>query len=129
MTKQILKDVKPCPCGQTPKELFITNVNSGTKYAYVYGSCCSQWEVEFRTEYRDADSDECMQLAIEAWNEAPRFNIEPLLEIAEAAMKAHDSFYTVVIDAEQSAPASVRYLSKKISELGEALNKVDLDRG
>ena len=62
--------LKPCPCGQTPKQLFIAD--NGSKWAYTYGDCCNDWHIEFRTFYNPIDSDECMDLAVEAWNCAPR---------------------------------------------------------
>jgi len=67
-----MSDLLSCPCGKTPKELFIADAGQGGKWAYVYGDCCSVWEIEFRTEYYGLDSNECMKLAIEAWNDAPR---------------------------------------------------------
>lgn len=65
-------EIKPCPCGETPEELYISDAGQGGKWGYVYGDCCSIWEVEFRTHYNDLDSDKCMQLALEAWNGSPR---------------------------------------------------------
>lgn len=67
-----MTDLKRCPCGVIPKELAITGNSNFVKYAYVYGDCCGEWEIEFRTQYKDLESDECMALAIKAWNEAPR---------------------------------------------------------
>ncbi len=58
--------LKSCPCGQTPKKLFISE--NGSKWAYACGDCCNEWHIEFRTFYKPIDSDECMKLAIEAWN-------------------------------------------------------------
>lgn len=64
--------IKPCPCGKTPKKLYIHDTGQGGKWANVNGDCCGEWEIEFRTGYHSYDSDECMALAIAAWNEAPR---------------------------------------------------------
>lgn len=61
---------KPCPCGQIPDSLGIESHDS--KWAYVFGNCCSGWHIEFRTNYTKLDSPECMEYAIEAWNQAPR---------------------------------------------------------
>lgn len=36
------------------------------------GDCCGEWSVEFRTQYKPADSPECYALAVQAWNDAPR---------------------------------------------------------
>ena len=63
--------LKPCPCGRTPNSLGISTGNS-CKYAYTYGSCCGEWNVEFRTNYHDLDSPACMELAIKAWDNTPR---------------------------------------------------------
>jgi hypothetical protein len=64
--------LKPCACGHTPKELLISDANQGGKWAYVAGDCCGEWELEFRTSYFPLDSQECMDAAIERWNQAPR---------------------------------------------------------
>ena len=62
--------LKKCPCGKTPTELGITDWNS--KWALVYGQCCGEWMVEFRTQYEDTGCAKCMEYATLAWNEAPR---------------------------------------------------------
>lgn len=64
-------ELKACPCGKTPKLLGIQE-GSTVKWAWAYGNCCSDWNVEFRTGYKPTDSDECMEYAIEAWNSAQR---------------------------------------------------------
>ena len=61
-----------CPCGNTPNELGIMDANQGGKWAYVVPACCSEWLIEFRTNYEALDSAECKFLAREAWNAAPR---------------------------------------------------------
>ena len=63
--------LKPCPCGKIPEELCIDGDRT-YKWAYVYGSCCGEWNIEFRSGYNDANSKQCMDLATEAWNKAPR---------------------------------------------------------
>ncbi|MCP4475366.1 MAG: hypothetical protein GY821_12540 [Gammaproteobacteria bacterium] len=63
--------IKPCPCGETPKTLCIEQ-GSSSKWGMVYGTCCSDWNVEFRTKYFDTDTDECMKQAIKQWNLAKR---------------------------------------------------------
>ena len=62
--------LKSCPCGETPKSLLL--VDNGVKWAYATGNCCNEWHVEFRTGYNKLESDECMALAVEAWNLATR---------------------------------------------------------
>lgn len=65
-------DLKRCPCGQDPKDVSIYNPNQGGKWASVVPDCCGEWMVEFRLNYEDPDSSEAKQLAVEAWNNAPR---------------------------------------------------------
>ena len=67
-----MSELKKCPCGKTPIELWITDAGQGGKWANVEGGCCGEWMIEFRTQYNDLKSGECMKLAIEAWNDAPR---------------------------------------------------------
>lgn len=61
-----------CPCGEIPDSLGIISDQDRPKWANVTGNCCSEWEIEFRANYCPTDSEECMQLAIAAWNNAPR---------------------------------------------------------
>ena len=61
-----------CPCGAVPQMLGIMDTGQGGKYKSVMGSCCGEWMIEFRANYHADDSLECMELAIEAWNRAPR---------------------------------------------------------
>ena len=61
----------PCPCGKAPDSLTIVPSN-GYKHAFAVGDCCGEWHIEFRTNYALLDSPECMALAQEAWNDAPR---------------------------------------------------------
>lgn len=63
-------NLKPCPCGKTPNSLLLAD--NGVKWAYVFGDCCNEWNIEFRTMYNPIDSEACMELAIEAWNSATR---------------------------------------------------------
>jgi len=67
-----MSELKKCPCGETPSKLWITDAGQGGKWAHVAGMCCNEWMIEFRTEYNGLDSDKCMELAIENWNEAKR---------------------------------------------------------
>ena len=68
-----MQKLKPCPCGKTPETLHIAD--NGSKWAYVSGNCCNGWSIEFRTQYNRIETDECMALAIEAWNEAERSSL------------------------------------------------------
>ena len=65
-----MQNLKPCPCGKIPNSLLIAD--NGVKWAYAFGDCCNEWHIEFRTAYNPIDSDECMSLAVEAWNIANR---------------------------------------------------------
>ena len=69
---EVMKSLAPCPCGQIPKKLFIIDSGQGMKWANVCGDCCGEWSIEFRTLYKPFESNECMDLAIKAWNDAPR---------------------------------------------------------
>ena len=64
-----MTDPLPCPCGKTPTGLYVTETRS-VKWAFVYGECCGDWHIEFRTNY--TEGDELMKHATEAWNNAPR---------------------------------------------------------
>lgn len=76
------KELKPCPCGKTPDRLGISDGGQGGKYHFVAGDCCSEWMIEFRANYKPLESDECMALAIAAWNASPRAATPP----ADAAL-------------------------------------------
>lgn len=64
--------LKPCPCGKIPENLNVSHENSTPKWASVTGDCCGEWEIEFRNDHNDVNSKECLDRAIEAWNNAPR---------------------------------------------------------
>ena len=63
--------LKSCPCGATPDALHISG-EVKAKWAFVSGSCCGEWSIEYRNNYADLSSPEAMELATTAWNEAPR---------------------------------------------------------
>ncbi len=67
-----MEELKPCPCGKPMDYLCIAYNGQGSKWANVGGNCCGMWSVEFRTQYHAIDTEECMELAKEAWNAAPR---------------------------------------------------------
>jgi len=68
-----IENLRPCPCGETPEELILVEGSSAGS-AFVSGSCCDEWLVEFRTRYYDltADNPEMEKRMVAAWNAAPR---------------------------------------------------------
>ena len=67
-----MKDkLKPCPCGRTPDNLYITDGDT-CKWAWVSGDCCGEWSIEFRTKYHQLHTKECIELSIKGWNTAGR---------------------------------------------------------
>lgn len=81
-----MTELKPCPCGAIPtalSALFVMDGDQGGKYAFAYGSCCGEWHVKFRTDYKDIASSECVEKAIAAWNLAPRNMPDVQARIAE----------------------------------------------
>ena len=67
----MMEELKPCPCGKTPTKLHIAGYER-EKWQQVYGDCCEEWMIEFRSGYEMNDSPKLMQYATEAWNDAPR---------------------------------------------------------
>lgn len=80
-------EIKPCPCGETPKELGLNYNGQGSKWATAVGTCCGEWEVEFRTGYEALDSEKCMEYALEAWNRAPRAELDVVTGTKHCAEK------------------------------------------
>jgi len=66
MTEKLNK----CGCGEIP-EYLMTESGSSCKYAFVCGSCCNEWSIQFRSTYT-RDDDKLMELATTAWNNASR---------------------------------------------------------
>ena len=67
-----MSELRECPCGRPIDDIIITENGLGGKWAWVSGNCCGEWSIEFRTNYLNINSDECRQLAVAAWNYAPR---------------------------------------------------------
>lgn len=63
--------LKPCPCGEIPTDL-VPSEPYPQKWTRISGNCCQEWEIEFRAHYHEHDTPEFKELAIEAWNGAPR---------------------------------------------------------
>lgn len=62
--------LEPCPCGEIPKDIGIEDDGYPHRWMYAYGTCCSRWNVEFKSYYMQGE--ELKKIAIEAWNNAPR---------------------------------------------------------
>lgn len=65
-----MNNLKPCPCGQTPKKLNIVR-EKYSKFIYASGTCCGFWEIEVRVGTNE-DYDEVYRIAVAGWNAAPR---------------------------------------------------------
>ena len=63
-------ELKKCPCGKTPKSIGSYQSGGGYKWAFAHPSCCGEWNIEYRTQY--SSGEELLELAVEAWNNAPR---------------------------------------------------------
>lgn len=61
-----------CPCGKIPTAIGIYGDNQVQKWAFAVPDCCGEWMIEFRSNYLHPESAECKELAIRAWNDAPR---------------------------------------------------------
>ncbi len=68
--------LKPCPCGQTPKELCLEEGHT-SKRAWASCEFCGEWNIDFRTNYKGLASPECRELANLSWNRAPRLQEIP----------------------------------------------------
>jgi len=64
--------IKPCPCGKTPIELYVVDSGQDVRWAQAYANCCGEWIIDFGTKSSPLDSEECMEYALKAWNDAPR---------------------------------------------------------
>jgi len=62
-------ELKKCPCGKTPDDLFILEGET-FRWRKISGNCCDYWTVEARINGKT--EDETKQQCVEAWNDAPR---------------------------------------------------------
>ncbi len=78
-----MSELKPCFCGKIPDCLDIADTGQGSKWALAVPGCCGEWSIEFRTNYLDFKSDDCMKLAVEAWNDSPRgyLSLDDVIEV------------------------------------------------
>ena len=66
-----VQKLKVCPCGETPKNLYIAS-DLPAEIAYVVGNCCSAWYVKVNTDWRARRDKKLIALMEKAWNGAPR---------------------------------------------------------
>jgi len=64
-------ELKKCPCGKVPDELFIAE-GSTFRWRYVSGNCCGEWAIEARVESGLNDSEGIKHECMVAWNDACR---------------------------------------------------------
>lgn len=60
-----------CPCGKIPETLMYSEGET-CKFAWVAGSCCGEWWIEFRTGYEQHGTLKFRDLGKDEWNKAPR---------------------------------------------------------
>ncbi len=124
----IESDLKECPCGKIPELLNITDAGQGGKWFAVDGGCCGEWEIEFRTMYYGMDSDECMKLAIEAWNDAPRSQstqnskIQALIEILKPMIAHHEKGTSGSAGLSCSRNVAAYKIIKVVSKMEQLIN-------
>ena len=63
-------EIKPCPCGKTPKS-FNMESPPQSKWMMCSPSCCGEWSFEFRAQY-ETDAKALVEKAALAWNYLPR---------------------------------------------------------
>ena len=116
-------ELKPCPCGKTPKGLHVVTNTSG-KWAQVCGDCCNEWSIEYRNGY--AEGKEQYVLAVEAWNESPRDTRDNNAMLDEVIGVASRYIYkdtiadaSALTDEEQRNNLRFQHLIKVIENLKE----------
>ena len=67
-----MMQLKPCPCGAVPNSLFRKSKRPNSKYAYVSGTCCWKWTIQFPLLGKSIFSKGAEDQAIDVWNNAPR---------------------------------------------------------
>lgn len=70
MLNKAMMELKPCPCGKTPKVVIVCNQGQH-KWNHAYPGCCGEWFIEFR-QGNETEPEKIMQLAIAEWNRTPR---------------------------------------------------------
>ena len=68
----VLPELVPCPCGQIPENIIVSESDGAGKWGVGNPSCCGEWAFEFRLSYHDPDGMAAKILAFDSWNELPR---------------------------------------------------------
>ena len=97
-------ELRRCPCGKIPKDLEVES--HGSKWFYVCGDCCGEWNIEFRSNYNLPGFAEAMRLAIEAWNNAAR-----------------DSGFSYTGDGDETFGKRLAYILRENSEKAHEFSK------
>ena len=75
-----MAEFKQCPCGQTPKELYISE-GSTYRWRYVEGDCGCGWMIEVRVNtMRERNTQLDHQECAEAWDDMPRQDLRDEVE-------------------------------------------------
>lgn len=117
-------ELKPCPgCGKTPLHLCITDNGQGAKWAECSCEFCAEWSVEFRTAYNSHGSEECMHLAANAWNAAPRAQYDLYLHAAAEQGKLIKELRGLVADWKKVAKENLATIHAMEAEIEKERNK------
>ena len=68
-------ELAQCPCGVTPKRLVLQDGDT-YRWMYITGDCCHEWMLEGRRHRSQLPLDDeiNLQLAVDTWNGAMRWN-------------------------------------------------------
>lgn len=127
-----MTDILNCPfCGGIA-ESFIKRAGSGHGESYdKAGIRCLNRECQAEISIADYSGEAIEKrklMSLNQWNTRAH-NIEALLSVYDAAIKAHDAFYTITIDYEETAPNNIKNAHSKIVELQRALLEVNNQGG
>lgn len=104
--------IKPCPCGKVPTSVMLMGNQDKTGWYDVVPDCCQRWDAGLFTRL-DRASAEAMQLAIAAWNDMPR---------ADLQRKAYEAGYDTGYAAKCERIAELEAETKQLSELVQLLD-------
>jgi len=66
-----MPDLKPCPCGRTPKRLCVAP-GSTYRWLYVQGDCGCGWMLKARSTGYKATEESDYEAAVKEWNDMER---------------------------------------------------------